>query len=143
MQEARIFRAAVSLMHESIFRGLRAAALSALLFIGFGLGTTAIYCFGEFEGPIGSATYLDAVCPLEEPRSSFEGNALNIVFNKLAGPIFLGIALLLTCAMLAVWVALFVPNDEEPHKPKRPGRPQDRTRNQRTNGPGGEGAPPW
>ena len=130
-------------MRESIFRGLRAAALSALLFIGFGLVTTAMYCFGEFEGPIGSQIYLDAICPLEEPRSLYKGNAMHIVFNKLAGPIFLGVALLLTCGMLAVWVALFVPNDDEPPKVERPGRPKGGPHARRNNGPGGDGAPPW
>ena len=130
-------------MRERIFRGLKLTALFALFLIGLGVVTTAGYCIGEFEGRSGSQIYLDAICPLDEPRGLFEGNALNIVFNKLAAPIFLGGALLLTCAMLAVWVSLFVPEDSKLPEREWPGRPQGRPRKQRHNGPGGDGAPPW
>ena len=130
-------------MRGRIFDGLKATALFALFMIVLGVAMAGGYCIAEFEGPIGSQIYLDAICPLDEPRSLYKGNAMHLLFNKLAAPIFLGVALLLTCAMLAVWVALFVPEDSKPPKREWPGRPQGRPRKQRHNGPGGDGAPHW
>lgn len=130
-------------MRSRIFRGLKSTALFALCMIAVGIALTGGYCIGEFEGTSGSKIFLDAICPLDEPRSLYEGNAMHIVFNKLAAPIFIGGALLLTCSMLAAWVALFVPEDRKPPEREWPGRPQGRPRKQRHNGPGGEGAPPW
>ena len=100
-------------MRESLFGHLRAMAWCSLLLIAWTALMTLGFCATGSEGTIGTAGYLDAICPLEEPRALYDDNPLSLVLNRVAMPGVLGVLLLLCTGGLAILFTFAFPKEQE------------------------------
>lgn len=88
-------------------------AWCGLLLIAGTVAMTLVSCATGSEGTIGTARYLDAICPLDEPRALDDGDPLILVLNRLAMPAVIGALLLLCAGGLAILFAFAFPKEPE------------------------------
>ena len=100
-------------MRDRLFGHVRAMAWCGLLLIAGTVVMTLGSCAAGSEGTIGTALYLDAICPLDEPRALYDGNPLTLALNRMAMPAVLGVLLLLCAGGLAILFAFAFPKEPE------------------------------